>query len=142
MKSYVIVIILLFLLFIVVGNIVEADSKNQVIELKTTIPEDKRLIPKTAVLGINDINEVYLCYYFMSDNLNLYGYKISVSAIKINGKPIDTALFNINLSVCHVEAGLCYVNIMIYLSEPANKYEYETIRGGTITFVLEIDFKH
>ncbi|MCK9536956.1 MAG: hypothetical protein M0R05_05180 [Bacilli bacterium] len=132
---------IMFLTVIIIGNVFFEQTDVISFELETDILEGKRLIPKSALLGINDINEIKIIYRISSEKLNLYDYEIIVSKIKIEGKAISFPLFNIGITVYHIETGICYLDITVSLNEAANVIEYNSIKEKTISFILQIKFK-
>ena len=146
-------ILIIFLLFIVVGitlfsYLYMMESKylsateltleeNEIVEVKRTLSHDpsKRLIPKGAILGVDDVNQVVISYLVTLDDSQDLTLDVRVNNLLIGNSPDYNHLINIDI-IQNNENNNYKVEAILTLNMPANESEYKAIVNQVITFSL------
>ncbi len=118
-------------------------TSNKTTQLQNlTTPEGKRLVPKGALMGTNDIDTVFYTYLVdVKDGMYL-DVEISNVFLTKNGivQTDEFELIQIEIQIIELDGNQAEVGISISLRMPETEEQYQALSGSRVSF--EIDFNH
>ncbi len=116
------------------------EGTDLVVEVNTSAPVGKVLVPSGVVLGINDVNEIVLSYdlNLSKEAQSALTLNTSVSNVEIDGDDSYASYVNIDItpSSTSINNGVITVTVTITLTEPLTEAIYDEIINADISFDL------
>ncbi|HOA79014.1 MAG TPA: hypothetical protein PKO39_06145 [Bacilli bacterium] len=140
MRRLVLLVSVFFLALVVLGNVCSSEKDTLNFTLASTIPENKKLIPRGAVLGKDDVDEIKIVYKIQTGKNRISDYGITIRKITIGEKAVCHSLLNYEVNMSPDGRGSFILTIILTLNEAKCRDEYLAVCGKTISFEVQIRF--
>ena len=117
MRRLVLLVSVFFLALVVFGNVCSSEKDTLNFTLASTIPENKKLIPRGAVLGKDDVDEIKIVYKIQTGKNRISDYGIVIRKITIGEKAVCHSLLNYEVNMSPDGRGSFILTIILTLNE-------------------------